>query len=226
MGRGAEWTEEDLKDLDEQLGRLPKKFTVESTSLREIRMEPQSAGVAGFNDGQIISVKSGEVDWALIHEIGHNFDNENPKWKQFQAISGWKDVSGKFDKISDDYEGNSYVPHEGTARLKRDGKIYKDGDMIDLDGDGTIDGIVQVQHGKVKIHSDKANFYAPYQAKDPYKDIYAAVNPLEDFAETFKYFFQDPESLKKKSPEKFQFMVDYVGYDPTQAVYRPVPIRI
>ena len=224
MGRGAEWTEEDLKDLDEQLGRLPKKFTVESTSLREIRMEPQSAGVAGFNDGQIISVKSGEVDWALIHEIGHNFDNENPKWKQFQAISGWKDVTGKFDKISDDYAGDTYDWDGGTARLKRDGKIYKDGDMIDLDGDGKTDGIVQVHYGKVMIYDPDAAFIA--DSNKGGITNYSYVNPKEDFAETFKYFFTDPKELKKVAPEKFQFMVDYVGYDPTQAVYKPGTIRV
>ena len=216
MGRGAEWTEEDLKDLDEQLGRLPKKFTVESTSLREIRLEPQSAGVAGFNDGQIISVKSGEVDWALIHEIGHNFDNENPKWRQFQALSGWKDVSGKFDKISDDYSGGSYDWDDGTARLKRDGKIYKDKDKIDLDGDGKVDGFVQIHYGKVMIYDLEANFVSDY----------SRAHPMEDFADTFKAFFTDPKKLKEVSPEKFQFMVNYVGYDPTQAVYKPGTMQV
>jgi Mlc titration factor MtfA (ptsG expression regulator) len=33
---------------------------------------------------------STSVQEVVIHEIGHNWDNENPAWSNFQALSGWR----------------------------------------------------------------------------------------------------------------------------------------
>lgn len=48
-----------------------------------------SAGTIQVADAAFTSATP--VDQSTIHEIGHNWDNENEKWTEFQALSGWGD---------------------------------------------------------------------------------------------------------------------------------------
>lgn len=206
--KGMEWSETDLNTLGDQLDNLPKKFTKNDPNLHTIEMAKQEPGVGGYNTGDgFISIAKGGVKHAIIHEIGHDFDNENPKWSDFLSLSGWQDVTSQFQSISSDDINGTYAPYSGTALLKTDGNIYKDGDKVDLNGDGKTDGKIQVHYGKVMVVNESASFITQY----------ASSNPYDDFAETFKMFFTDTASanlLKKTCPEKFQFMVDYTGVDP------------
>lgn len=203
--QGTEWSTADLADLDEQLDRLPRKFTVLDENLRTIRLQAMQPGQGGFNTNSgLIALPPGGIEWALIHEVGHDFDNENPDWSNFMALSGWRDSTGSFRNISGDYVDGVYRPMEGSATLSRDGRVYHDGDRVDLDGDGLDDGVVEVHYGKVMIRNEQNSFVSDY----------ATVGPLEDFAETFRFFFTDPSGLNEVSEEKYQFMVRYAGVDP------------
>lgn len=207
-GVGTEWTQDELKALDEELAKVPTDFTIFDDNLREIRREAMQPGVGGYNTGSgLIAIGEGaaRVRHAIIHEIGHDFDNENPRWDDFLEASGWEDHSSEFSNISSDFVNGVYTPSGGTATFN--GQVYHDGDAIDLDGDGTDDGIVQVHYGKVYVCDADADFITGY----------AATNPLDDFAECFKYFFTDPQALKNQCPEKYDFMVEYMGYDPLAA---------
>lgn len=206
-GVGTTWTQAELQELEDQLEMLPEDFTVFNHNLREIRREAMQPGVGGYNTGSgLIALGGGQITHAIIHEIGHDFDNENPRWDDFQAASGWVNHTSEFSDISDDFVGGVYTPLGGSARFS-DGQVYHDGDPIDLDGDGVDDGIVQVHYGKVYVCDPDADFITGY----------ASTNPKDDFAECFKYFFQDPQQLKNDCPDKYQFMVEYMGYDPLAA---------
>ena len=201
---GEIWSQADLQALDAQLSLMPSDFTTFNDNLREIRMEAMAPGVGGYNTGSgLIAIPPGGVQHAMVHEVGHDFDNENPRWDDFLALSGWENVSGQFSNISSDFIGDTYSPYSGSAKFS-DGNVYHDGDPIDLDGDGTDDGIVQVHYGQVWVHDDTAAF----------NRAYAGTNPKDDFAEVFRLFFQNPQDLQNMSAEKYDFMVDFVGYDP------------
>jgi hypothetical protein len=208
----ATWSEEELQALDEELSKLPVGFTLFDYQLREIQRKVLLDGSGGVNYGGLIALPegAGAVRHAMIHEIGHDFADDNPKWNEFLALSGWKDVSEQFSDISGDDKKDPatgqlhYAPYDGDARLNRDGKIYSDGEVIDLDGDGRDDGVVQVHYGKVMVCDQDARFVSDY----------AHTNPGDDFAECFKAFFRNPETLKAADPGKYEFMVDFTGQDP------------
>lgn len=206
-GVGVTWTQAELQELEDQLEMLPPDFTVFNHNLREIRREAMQPGVGGYNTGSgLIALGSGNVGRSIIHEIGHDFDNENPRWDDFLAASGWVNHSSDFTDISSDFTGNTYTPYNGSARYS-DGQIYNDGDPIDLDGDGIDDGIVQVHYGQVYVCDADADFISNY----------ASTNPLDDFADCLKFFCKDPQQLKNDCPDKYQFMVEFMGYDPLAA---------
>lgn len=199
---GMSWSQDDLKQLDKQLASLPEKFTTFNPHLHEMRLENIPGNAIGKNDQekQVILLEPGRMREAVIHEVGHHFDNENPQWKEFLKISGWQDVTHEFANIDNKYQNK--------ATFKKDGKVYQDGQKIDLNGDGKSDGIVKVHYKQVMIHSEKAKFITPY----------ASAHPLEDFAETFEHFFLETKpghtkskELKRKCPEKFQFMIHFMG---------------
>lgn len=204
----GKWSMADLNDLEKTFALIKnKKFTTQNPKLQTIHLENLPPGVGGSNYGNgLIKILPGKVGQVLLHEIGHDFDIENPQWKDFQKMSGWREVTAQFTKISSDYDsGGAYRPYDGTALLKRDGQLVNDGESIDLDGDGKVDGVAQVNSGKVFIYDKEAKFVSAY----------AHTNPKEDFAETFENFFRNPEILKKRCPDKFLFMVNFAGYDPT-----------
>lgn len=201
--KDAEWSIQDLTDLDNELKNVPPEFSMFDDRLSEIRRQPLDPGVGGVNYGGLITIAEGQIKHAIVHEIGHDFDNENPRWDDFLAASGWENRSSDFSNISSDMVNGAYVPLGGSATYK-DGTVYHDGDKIDLDGDGQTDGVVQVHYGKVYVCDENAKFVTSY----------ASTNPLDDFAECFKYFFDNPQALKNASPEKYAFMVEYMGWDP------------
>jgi hypothetical protein len=46
----------------------------------------------------------------VLHEIGHNWDDENPHWEKFKELSGWRRVTDRTTPVSADYIRNE----EGT----------------------------------------------------------------------------------------------------------------
>lgn len=45
-----------------------------------------------FGGGDFRTSFDDEVHNVLIHEIGHNWDDENPEWGDWKDLSGWKDI--------------------------------------------------------------------------------------------------------------------------------------
>ena len=143
-GKGVSWSQKDLDDFEWVMKRIGSpKLTTNSEAFSTIRLEKLAEGVGGSNHGNgLITIKPGGVKDHLIHEIGHNFEDENPKWKEFKNLSGWKNVTDQFKAASGDYSSDgAYQPYNGQATLKRDGKVYKDGESVDVDGDGKTEGV-------------------------------------------------------------------------------------
>lgn len=207
-GKNKFWSENDLAALDSVLANLPDRFHLLDPKMQRIQLEDQKKGVGAYNNGQgLISLGSKAIQTSLIHEVGHNFDDENPQWKEFQALSGWKNVTQQFSEISGDYKDEVYLPYSGSAKFKQDGKIYRDGSAIDLDGDGTNDHIVQVHYDRVMVYRPDAHFISSY----------ARTSPKEDFAETFEMYLTNKESAKELqalSSEKYEFMRKFTGMEP------------
>ena len=60
------------------------------------------------------------------------------------------------------------------------------------------------------VRQQSTNFLSTY-AMDTYREEGAAIGLHEDFAETFNFFFTDPELLKEKNPERFQAMSQIIN---------------
>ena len=211
------WSGQDLEALQTELEKMPLDFSLFNPELSNLSFAKLPNRVSATNrgsDGIVFNINYDDtVGRSAIHEIGHYYDQydydgyENPRIKEFMAISGWCDFTSRFTEISSDYDDTGYIPYDGHAIFDKDGQVYHDGDVIDLDGDPNNvgkHGIVQVQYGKVFIHSFSATF-----AED-----YGSVAPIEDFATTFENFFNDHSNLQSNSPEKYAFMLEYTGYDP------------
>lgn len=212
------WPKDTLEHLEIELNKVAEDWTVFNAKLAHIRILNLKPGVGGGAIDGAIGIAApadpADIDWSLIHEIGHYYDNssENLMIEEFRKISGWIDVTRKFTDISnDENDRGEYVPFEGNAKLKRDGKFYDDLDPIDLDGDGQLDGIFQVHYGQVHIHDLYANEFYVFPGKSY---SYMQANPIDDFADSFKLFHTNPSSFKAECPQKYAFMVKFAGYDP------------
>ncbi|MBF0105351.1 MAG: hypothetical protein HQM16_08500 [Deltaproteobacteria bacterium] len=216
-GNSVNWTNDELVALDRELSKIPATFLRNDPKFIVIQKEQLPKGVAAGNTNTgtvLVGEGANNIRSAIIHEVGHNHDTENPRWQEFLNMSGWTDVTGQFTTVSPDFIDGAYQPHSGSAVFKSDGKKYTDSQLADLDGDGVKDGRIQVQYGRVYRVNADARFVSSY----------AGIHPCEDFAESFRAFFDTrnsngPQSspsarLKARDPEKYAFMKRFTGCDP------------
>jgi hypothetical protein len=106
----------------------------------------------GFNTGSAMvlddAVLNGNSVWEIgyiLHEIGHNWDDENPNWTSFLALSGWTQT---------DMSGNrSFAAIEGE----------------DLDANGNV--IPGVKYGQRWWYRRSAGFASTYAMSHPLDDF-------------------------------------------------------
>ncbi|MCA9263322.1 MAG: hypothetical protein KDA60_05715 [Planctomycetales bacterium] len=103
--RSAQWTVSDIRSVDKVFADLQR--VVGSTAIlkkangdglafvrRSTPILPDDEAVA-FNGGGTITLTNNNfssMNWltqVISHELGHNFDDENPNWTGFKALSGW-----------------------------------------------------------------------------------------------------------------------------------------
>ncbi len=125
------------------------------------------------------------ADEVLTHEMGHHFqlgtsDNMSFYVKEFSKLGQWLNTDDQ-------------TVADGTVS-----GAFASEDMMDvynvLASDGTSD------EGFYRSAID------PEARSQHFVSSYAATDPMEDFAESYKTFLIEPEVLMKKSPEKFFFM--------------------
>jgi hypothetical protein len=197
------WTEGELNDLDAGLAKIPSTLVLDDDQLgtisrfsalkdgngKDIYAQTLNAnGEIQFTD---LGVGAGyrykgvipAVTETIMHEIGHHFDNENPRWKEFMAISGWRDVGADTDFSS--------VPN-GPVK----------GKDIGITDDPEGDYVVSRQYNRTFAHKAGAEFGI---------GDYTRQNPYDDFAETFMQYMQDPDGLKANAPQKYAFIKQFLA---------------
>jgi hypothetical protein len=203
------WSEQELIDLDAGLAKMPATLLLDDAKLNVIRR--YSALKEGSDDVFARSLGNGDIEFTdigvaatyrypgtpgvtetIMHEVGHHFDDENPRWKEFMAISGWRDVGAATDF--------SKVPN-GAAKGKDLG--------ITDDPEGNY--VVSRQYGRTWVHKQGAEFGV---------GSYTQQNPYDDFAETFMQYMHDAANLKRTAPAKYEFIKKFLAergafHDPT-----------
>ncbi len=97
---GKNWTQSDIERLDVALAALHNEAgnakLLKTASGGEITFERFAGNLRGYNSGGWITLSDKQFingdDYLrnyVVHEIGHNWDNENPNWNAFLGISYW-----------------------------------------------------------------------------------------------------------------------------------------
>jgi hypothetical protein len=191
------WSDAELNDLDAGLAKIPRSLLLDDAKLGEIgrytalkdkagntiyAQSHEDTGAIDFTDIGVTSTYRTSlpaITETILHEIGHHFDNESPHWKEFMAISGWRDVG-------DDAALSTY----------KNGDTAKGSDLGITDDPNSV-FVVTRQYGRTFVHREDAQF-----GKGHLKD-YASQNPYDDFAETFMQYMSAPDELKKSAPDKY-----------------------
>jgi hypothetical protein len=212
------WDDRELDELEAGLSKLPRSLVLDNTKIHSIERHQNLGGnTALAQQNGVIQISdlgaakgSSRYDGAqkagvtfltelVIHELGHYHDNENPQWKEWQALSGWRrlgdagvhadkpsgtEVKGKDVGITDDPEGDYIVRRNGS------------------------DG--------VWVHKKDAAFSSQTE--------YGKTDPYEDFAEALSEFILDPDKLKAAAPDKYAFMEKF-AVEANLPSFRLLPFR-
>jgi Ca2+-binding RTX toxin-like protein len=99
-----DWSNADIERLDAALAVLHREVgntTLLKTSWGwEVTFERYGGTGRGFNSGGRITLTDAQFDRSdnylrgyVLHEIGHNWDDENPNWDAFKLLSGWTSIN-------------------------------------------------------------------------------------------------------------------------------------
>lgn len=124
------------------------------------------------------------VEEIMVHELGHHFQlgqsNESHYISEFGKLSHWKETGTG--EAADGYIGGQYMNED----------------------------IKDVYHVLACDCKQDKGFYQPAlsaeERSQKFVSDYAATDPMEDFAESYKDFVIDPARLLKTAPEKFFFI--------------------
>ena len=94
------------------------------------RLGDQIAGnfaAAGINSPDLITFVDAtfdnDEDWVaqvVYHEVGHNFDNENPNWEDWKDLSDWRQFSSGADTTGFTQSDDGQWWFENGAQFSRD----------------------------------------------------------------------------------------------------------
>lgn len=206
---GTVWTADDLAKMDKILAKLPPEVLHANPNFKVFERETKRAnrpwlGGETSSDASRISLLHEISFKTTVHELGHTVHDADPTLlDNFQKLSGWEflgksaiDALKKGDKKNDpDFD-------KLLARLEE--KRKKDGSSTDECGEKYKDGFFY-------LYNRYGNGYWRYPTKRPngaaFITDYAATHPMDDFAETFAYYFATPDKLKGSAyKKKFEFM--------------------
>lgn len=130
------------------------------------------------------SDRSSRAEEILVHEMGHYFQlglkNEQYYVSEFSKISNWRETA-------DNSRADGYI--QGG---------YSGEDLADVYNILASGGKMDAGHYRAEVD--------PAARSNQFVSTYAATDPMEDFAESYKAFVMDPGGLMKTSPAKFFFM--------------------
>jgi len=99
----AAWSDTDVQVVDEAFAVLQQRRgdntllrTSDGSEMQYLRLGATSSDTVAWNSGEVQKFSDRTFDegdnWAhqvVYHEIGHNWDDENPDWDGFKKLSGW-----------------------------------------------------------------------------------------------------------------------------------------
>ena len=200
---GKHWSAKEMKDIDAGLSKLPPALGLENEKLLNLRRfkeitKDDGSKVAAWAKG------NGDIEFSdmgvagpyrlthkgvppvaetILHEVGHHFDDENPKWKAWNRISGWNDLGSA-----------------GSSSLTKfkDGQTYSGKALGLADEKGQY--VVTRRYGRTYVYNKNANFMG----------WYAKTNPKDDFSESMMQYFYNSADFKTNAPDKWKFMDEWV----------------
>lgn len=103
------WNQNEIERVDQALAELHERtgntkllktsLGFDMTFIRHGSPDKPDGGLLGSNGSGTIRLFDGAFDAGfeplmatVIHEIGHNWDEENPNWQDFKDLSGWTQV--------------------------------------------------------------------------------------------------------------------------------------
>jgi Ca2+-binding RTX toxin-like protein len=129
----ASWTDEDVQVVDEAFAVLQQRQgnnillrTSAGNEMQYVRLGETESKFAAWNSGDtqqfgnnIFEVDENWTHQAVYHEIGHNWDTENPKWNTFTGLSGWTEED-KSDDASFTLSDDEKWFYENSADFAKD----------------------------------------------------------------------------------------------------------
>jgi len=120
----------------------------------------------------------------LIHEMGHFFQlglkNESYYISEFGKLSNWRETA-------DGSRADGYI-----------NGVYAGEDLMDMYNVMASKGALDQGHYRAELSAEERS--------QKFVSNYAATDPMEDFAESYKAYILNPASLMQASPAKFFFI--------------------
>lgn len=206
---GTVWTVEDLRKMDEILAKIPPEILHANPDFKIFEREAKRASepwLWGESDssGGVITILH-EVNFkTTAHELGHMVHDAQPSLlTEFTKISQWELLdTAKIDALKKGDKKNDPDFDKLLARLEE--KRKKDGSSRAECGEEYKDGFFY-------LYNRYGGGYYRHPAKLPegsdFITDYAGTHPKDDFAESFAYYFVNPDKLQRKAyAKKFKFM--------------------
>jgi len=114
-----DWTAAEIEKVDEALGILHQETNntfflkhggTDRMTFVRLGKTPENYSGMNYNDGTIEltdrTFDENKVVRVVLHEIGHNWDTENPNWTTFLEKSGWQKVAAPSTPVPEGYTRN------------------------------------------------------------------------------------------------------------------------
>jgi hypothetical protein len=201
---GRKWFQEDLKEIDEILNKIPYDILHANPDLtafaRSLR-DPEEEGVAGMaeeSEGRIQLREELRLS-TTAHEIGHFIHfSDKALFTDFQKLSEWRALDRTdLPKLINDVKTREEMEKkldEDHAKAEKDKNFYGSDHSL---GDYVYHFSRYEGAGKYLRRHKNACFIRSY----------ASTDPQDDFADSFGYMFSNPKALQEKCPDKYEFML-------------------
>ena len=218
-GEGEMPTQEQER-IDEILSQIPYDVLHMHPDLKVLaraNRNPKRPGVAGVAQEEAGRIQlRGSLSFEVaVHEVGHfvHYSDRQAKGpdtvgnllREFMRLSMWSYMTDPVLRAA--------VPNAREHdKLKKSLDAEREKNDKDPNFGGTDHPVGDFVY-RFARYSDAPGPYVRRHKSALFITPYAATEPQDDFAESFAYFFVDPERLQKDCPDKYRFMLVRVMTD-------------
>ncbi|MEB3284708.1 MAG: hypothetical protein VKN33_05435 [Candidatus Sericytochromatia bacterium] len=163
---------------------------------------------------EVGDAQASRMQEVLVHEIGHQIQfgaqTELGSMRDWSKLSAWKDAEGR-ETFGFDEAGTVRALNPGVRPGRTNNFVYENF-TEDLTPQAIAKTLAEIQDPELR-----SEFEQTLKVKRTLREAifevfgveamgYSMVNPLEDFAESFRAFYMDPELLLRKAPDKFLYL--------------------